>query len=161
MMPKVTFEQLQYPALSPTLMYVQLANSTIRYPEGIVKNLLVRVKNSVILANFMVLDMEGDLGIHLILGRPFLWDVKARIDVGSREICFHIRVDNIFFEFQYKKEQKFVIQQSHDGSGIWGEPLPEPENQPTAPTRRKRTKKVWRKVESASSSSSSRWDTKQ
>jgi hypothetical protein len=40
-MPKVIFEQLQYPSLSPTLMYVQLTNSTIRYPEGIVKNLLV------------------------------------------------------------------------------------------------------------------------
>jgi len=40
-MPKVIFEQLQYPALSPTYMAVQLANSTIRYPEGIVKNILV------------------------------------------------------------------------------------------------------------------------
>jgi hypothetical protein len=85
-MPKVIFEQLLYPALSPTLMYVQLANSTIRYPEGIVKNLLVRVKNSVILANFMVLDMEGDLGVQLILGQPFQRDVKARIDVKAGEI---------------------------------------------------------------------------
>jgi hypothetical protein len=28
-MPKVIFEQLQHPALSPTLMYVQLADSSI------------------------------------------------------------------------------------------------------------------------------------
>jgi hypothetical protein len=62
-MPKVIFEQLQYPSLSPTLMYVQLTNSTIRYPEGIVKNLLVWFKNSFILANFLVLGMEGDLGV--------------------------------------------------------------------------------------------------
>jgi hypothetical protein len=33
-MPKVTFENLCYPALSPTCMCVQLDNSTIRYPEG-------------------------------------------------------------------------------------------------------------------------------
>jgi hypothetical protein len=116
--PKVIFEQLQYPALSSTLMYVQLADSTIRYSEGIVKNLLVQVKNSFVLANFVVLDMEGDLGIHLILGRPFMRDVKARIDVGSGEIRFRIGVDNIFFKFQYRKEQRFVIHQSHDGSGI-------------------------------------------
>jgi hypothetical protein len=66
--PKVIFEQLQYPALSPTWMCVQHADSTIRYPEGIVKNLLVRVKKSFILADFVVLDMEGDIGVQLILG---------------------------------------------------------------------------------------------
>jgi hypothetical protein len=35
-MPKVIFEQLQYPTLSPTLMYVQLADSTIQYPKEII-----------------------------------------------------------------------------------------------------------------------------
>jgi hypothetical protein len=83
-MPKVTFENLCYPALSPTCMCVQLADSTIWYPEGIVKNLLVQVEDSFILADFVVLDMEGDLGILLILGRPFLRDAKAKIDVRAR-----------------------------------------------------------------------------
>ena len=67
-------------------MLVQLADSMIRHPEGIVKNMFVRVKNSFVLADFVVLDMEGDLGIELILGRPFLRDVRARIGVGTREI---------------------------------------------------------------------------
>ena len=40
-MPKIIFEQLQYPALSPTCMLVQLADCSIRYPEGMVKNMLV------------------------------------------------------------------------------------------------------------------------
>ena len=52
-MPKATFEKLSYPALSPT----------IRYPEGIVHNLLVEVKETFIVADFVVLDMEGNLGI--------------------------------------------------------------------------------------------------
>ena len=42
-MPKVIFEQLQYPTLSPTMMYVQLADSSIQYPEGKIKNMLVRL----------------------------------------------------------------------------------------------------------------------
>ena len=67
-MPKVTFEKLSYPALFPTTMRVQLANSTVRYPEGVVENLLVKVKNTFTLANFIVLDIEEDLGIPLILG---------------------------------------------------------------------------------------------
>jgi len=67
-MPKVTFEKLSYPTLSPTMMCVQLADSTVKYPKGVVKNLLVRFKGTSILADFVVLDMEGDLGIPLIFG---------------------------------------------------------------------------------------------
>jgi hypothetical protein len=35
LMSKAMFEELGYPALSPTMMTVQLANSSIKYPEGI------------------------------------------------------------------------------------------------------------------------------
>jgi hypothetical protein len=67
-MPKVIYEKLQYLALSPTYICVHLTDSTIRYPEGIVENILVRVRDSFVLANFVVMDIEGDLGFELILG---------------------------------------------------------------------------------------------
>ena len=67
-MPKVIYEELQYPALSPTTMLVQLANLTIRYPEGIAEHIFVRVRDSFILADFVVMDVEGDLGVDLVLG---------------------------------------------------------------------------------------------
>ena len=85
-MPKVIFKELQYPTLSPTTMLVQLADSSIRYPEGIVENMLVRVRDSFILANFVVMDMEGDLGVDLVLGRPFIRSARARIDVERGKI---------------------------------------------------------------------------
>jgi hypothetical protein len=40
-MPKVIYKELQYPALSPTMMLVQLADSTIRYLEGIAKHIFI------------------------------------------------------------------------------------------------------------------------
>jgi hypothetical protein len=86
-------------------MYVQLVDSTIRNPEGIVENLLVRVKNSFILANFVVLDMKGDLGVQLILGRASLRDIKVTIEVEIGEIRFPIGVDNMRFKFQLRDEQ--------------------------------------------------------
>ena len=52
-------------------MCVQLADSTIRYPERVVEWLMVKVKNTYILVDFVVLDMEGDLGISLILGKGY------------------------------------------------------------------------------------------
>ena len=67
-MPKVIFEKLSYPTLSPTMMCVQLVNSTIWYPEGIIENQLVRFKDTFILVDFVVLDMEDDPGISVILG---------------------------------------------------------------------------------------------
>jgi hypothetical protein len=111
-MPKVTFEKLGYPSISPTTMCVPLADSTVRYPEGVVKNLMVKVKNTYILVDFIVLDMEGDLGIPLIFGRPFLKDTNARINVGTGRISLRVMGKIMKFKFQNKREL-FLI---HDDS---------------------------------------------
>jgi hypothetical protein len=118
---KVTFERLSYPALSQTCMWVQLADLTVRYPEGMVKNILVQVKSSFILTDFVVLDMEGDLGILIIFGRPFLRDAKARIDVGAQKISLRIMGQNMMFRFQPKEEQFYLIHQDDEGQGLWAE----------------------------------------
>jgi len=118
--------------------------------------MLVRIKNSFVLADFVVLDMEGDTGIQLILGRPFLRDVKAQIDVRAGKIHFRIGTNNIFFKFQYRTEQKFILHQGHDGTAIWGELEPQDEEPPVAPTHKRKVKKVWWKVESSCSSNSPR-----
>ena len=104
-MPMVIYEKLLYPARSQTYMFVQLTDSTIRYPEGIAKNVLVRVRDSFILADFVVMDIEGDLGIELILGRPFLRAARARIDIGRGEIRFRVRREDMFFKFKQREEQ--------------------------------------------------------
>jgi hypothetical protein len=49
-------------------MLVELADSTVRYPEGIVEHIFVRVRDSFVLADFVVMEMEGDLGVNLVLG---------------------------------------------------------------------------------------------
>jgi hypothetical protein len=61
----------------------QLVDSLIKYPEGIVENLLVNVKGSYVFADFVVLDTQDDGEMPLILERPFLRDVNARIDVKA------------------------------------------------------------------------------
>ena len=97
-MPKLTFEKLGYPSIFLTTMCVQLADSTIRYPEGVVERLMVKVKNT-----YILVDLEGDLGIPLILGRPFLKDTNARIDVGTGRISLRIMGKTMKFKFQNKK----------------------------------------------------------
>jgi hypothetical protein len=45
-MSKAMVEELGYPAISLTMTIVQLADSSIKYPEDIVENLLVNVRGS-------------------------------------------------------------------------------------------------------------------
>ena len=42
-MPKVVYDKLNYHALAPTAMCLQLADQSIRYPVGIAENVLVKI----------------------------------------------------------------------------------------------------------------------
>ena len=98
-------------------MEVQLADSSSRHPEGVVESLLVNVKGSYVFADFVVLDMQDDGGMPLILGRPFLSDVKARIDVGAEKIRFCIGKRNMLFRFQAKEEYCYLVQNDVEKPG--------------------------------------------
>jgi len=73
------------------------------------------------------MDIEGDLGVELILGRPFLRAARARIDVRRGEIRFRVGKEDIFFRFKHSDEQHFLIHQDSEGQALWGAPEPQPE----------------------------------
>jgi len=60
--------------------------------------------------------------------------------------------------FKQREEQRFMIQQDSEGQALWGSPEPQPKEPMTTRFKRRRSKKVWRKVESSSSSTSPRQD---
>ena len=66
--------------------------------------------------------MEGDLGISLILGRPFLRDAKARINVGAWRISLRSMGKNMKFRFQNKKQELFLIHEDDKRDGLYVEP---------------------------------------
>jgi hypothetical protein len=84
---------------------LQLADQTVRYPAGIAENVLVKIRNFFIPADFVVLDMEVDAKMPLILGRPFLSTTNAHIDVGAGEIQLNINGQMKKFAFRPKVEQ--------------------------------------------------------
>jgi hypothetical protein len=48
-------------------------DQTIRFPEGIAKDIMVKIQDYYVLADFMILDMEEEEeDVSIILGRPFL-----------------------------------------------------------------------------------------
>ncbi|XP_010276560.1 PREDICTED: uncharacterized protein LOC104611272 [Nelumbo nucifera] len=72
LMPYSIFKRLGLHELTSTTITLQLADRSIKYPRGIVEDVLVKVGNFIIPADFIVLDMEEDRSMPLILGRPFL-----------------------------------------------------------------------------------------
>jgi len=104
-MPKKVFDKLNYSTLTPTSMCLQLADQSVRYPAGITKNILVKIRNFFVLVDFVVLDMQEDMKTPLILGRPFLSTTNAHIDVGAEEIRFHINGKEERFAFKPRPER--------------------------------------------------------
>ena len=88
---------------------LQLVDSTVRYPAGIAKNILVKIHDCYVPVDFVVLDMEVAKESTLILGRPFLSTAKAQIDVGAREIRFNIHGNEEKFAFRPRQEQCSMI----------------------------------------------------
>ena len=103
-------------------------------------------------SRLVVMDIEGDLGIELILGRPFLRAARARIDVGRGEIPFHVGKENMFFRFKQREEQRILNRQDDEGQALWDALESPPARPTTTRSKRRRAKKVWRKVTSSSSS---------
>jgi len=59
-------------------MTLQLADRSIRYPEGILVDVPIQVGNLCVPGDFVVIDMEEDNQVPIILGRPFLRTDRSR-----------------------------------------------------------------------------------
>ncbi|KAG8486633.1 hypothetical protein CXB51_020062 [Gossypium anomalum] len=71
-MPYKMFKQLGLGKPKQTRMSIQLADKTIRFPRGIIEDVLVKIDKFIFPIDFVVLDMEEDSDVPLILGRPLL-----------------------------------------------------------------------------------------
>ncbi|XP_042019073.1 uncharacterized protein LOC121766908 [Salvia splendens] len=97
LMPLSFYMKLNIDNLRPTSITLQMADRTTTTPCGIVEDVLVRVGEFIFPADFIVLDMQEDKKVPLILGRPFLANGGAMIDMQKRELTLRLHNDNITF----------------------------------------------------------------
>ncbi|GJZ93807.1 hypothetical protein Tco_0666010 [Tanacetum coccineum] len=96
-MPLLTHLNLGLCELAHTKLTVELADRTVKYPKGIVEIILVGIGKFVFPVDFIILDMPKDVKMPLILRRPFLSAVNAKIDVFKRKITLRVGEEkNIF-----------------------------------------------------------------
>ena len=67
-MPLSVFRALGLGEPKLTTVLVQLADRAIKYPLGVIADMIVKVDKFYFPANFSVLDMEEDSNVPLILG---------------------------------------------------------------------------------------------
>ncbi|XP_019434269.1 PREDICTED: uncharacterized protein LOC109340932 [Lupinus angustifolius] len=84
--------------LKPTRMSLQLADRSIKYPEGVEEYVLVKVDKFLIPIDFSVIDISEDVEIQLILGRPFMITTKMGIDMENGKLIVRVEDDKIQFD---------------------------------------------------------------
>ncbi|GKA14120.1 mitochondrial proton/calcium exchanger protein-like protein isoform X1, partial [Tanacetum coccineum] len=83
--------------LTMPLLTVELAVRTVKYPKGIVENVLVGIGKFTFPIDFIILDMPEDIKDPLILERPFLSTARTKIDVYKRKIILRVGEEKIIF----------------------------------------------------------------
>ena len=101
-------------------MSLVFADRSVKSPVGILEDLQVRVGNTTVPAEFIVLELDEEPKDPLILGRPFLCTVGAIIDVRQGKIDLHL--GDIVMKFELNElikqpmldAQTFVVNEESD-----------------------------------------------
>nr|XP_009803739.1 PREDICTED: uncharacterized protein LOC104249064 [Nicotiana sylvestris] len=72
LMPLAIYTKLDIGRARPTLMFLQLADGTVKMPIRILDDVFIRLGKFVFPAYFVILDCQVDEEIPIILGRSFL-----------------------------------------------------------------------------------------
>ncbi|XP_025638733.1 uncharacterized protein [Arachis hypogaea] len=110
LMPLSLMKKLAIEEVKPTRMSLQMADRSLKIPNGVVENLLVKIGEFIFPTNFVILDIEEEGHNTIILGRPFLATARAIIDVEKGEMTFRVHnekmIINVFKTMQYPPEKE-------------------------------------------------------
>ena len=90
LMPLLVVKRVILRELSPTRMHLQMADTSMAKPEGILEDVLVKVGKFIFPVDFVVIDIEEDKHIPLLLSRPFLATRAALIDEIKESLPFEL-----------------------------------------------------------------------
>ncbi|XP_057993058.1 uncharacterized protein LOC131174040 [Hevea brasiliensis] len=96
-MPLSICQKLEVGELKPTTISLQLADRSFKYPVGILGNIPIKVGKFFISVDFVVLEMEEDVQIPIILGKPFLATARAVIDVKNGWLTLKVGDEEVEF----------------------------------------------------------------
>nr|GEV09699.1 reverse transcriptase domain-containing protein [Tanacetum cinerariifolium] len=108
LMPYSLYAKLSLKTLKPTKISVRLADRSFQYPVGIAENMLVEVGKFRFPIDFVVLEMEEDIKVPLILGRPFLHTADVVIRVKQKQRNLGIRTKRMIFNIDSAMKHSYL-----------------------------------------------------
>jgi len=87
------------------MVLLQLADRSIKYPRGVIEDVLVKVDKLYFPVDFIVLDLDEERKIPFIIGWSFLATSKTLIDVQQGKLTLFVQDDevtsNVFKAMKY------------------------------------------------------------
>lgn len=83
--------------MKPTNVYLKLADRSIKYPIGVLEDVLVRVGDYFMPVDFVIMYINEDFQIPIILRRSFLATAGTIIDVKRGKLTFEVSDEKIEF----------------------------------------------------------------
>ena len=105
LMPLSMCKKLDLGEMRPATVTLQLADHSLKYPRGVLEDVLIKVGDLHVSVDLVILEMEKDTHTPIILRRPFLAIVGCRIDEKNRKLSFDVGNDHV--EFNSFKASKF------------------------------------------------------
>uniref|UniRef100_A0A151UCZ5 RNA-directed DNA polymerase n=1 Tax=Cajanus cajan TaxID=3821 RepID=A0A151UCZ5_CAJCA len=97
LMPLSMLKKIGDVEVRPTRMTLQLADRSVKFPHGIVEDMIVKVDKFMFPVDFVVMDMEEDTEVPLILGRPFMKTARVIIDMDDGKLKVRVHDDEVNF----------------------------------------------------------------
>ena len=105
LMPLSVVRRLSLGELIPTAITLQMADRSIARPEGVLEDVLVKVRKFIFPVDFVIKKMEEDTLVPLLLGIPFLATGAALIDVQKGELTLRVGDELVHFNLNKSLEQ--------------------------------------------------------
>ena len=112
LMPLSVAKKLSLGELTPTTVTLQMADRTMEKPKGVIEDVIVKVGKFIFPVDFIILDMEKDSQVPLLLGKPFLANEVALIDMQKGVLT--LRVGEEAADFNLLKSLKNVYTDRED-----------------------------------------------
>ena len=94
LVPLSMLKKIEELEIKPTRM---MADRSIKYPHGVVEDVLVKVDKFLFLVDFVIMEMEEDVEVPLILGRPFMKTARVLIDVDDGKLIMRVQDEEVNF----------------------------------------------------------------
>ncbi|XP_017416658.1 uncharacterized protein LOC108327474 [Vigna angularis] len=91
------FEKIEVLELKPTWMTIQLVDRSLKYPYGVAEDVIVKVDKFLFPMDFVIMEMEEDVNVPLILGRPFMKTARVFIEVENDKLKVRVQDEEVNF----------------------------------------------------------------